>query len=84
MLDIFQTVPGERAWANSLEQQRNVALPPPANSVPPVQCGFAPKFHTEGNRDLVGNSAHRSQSCGKERIEEKLRNAIGEEHGRKN
>jgi catalase len=25
-------------------------------------CGFAPKFHTEGNRDLVGNSSQWSQS----------------------
>jgi hypothetical protein len=49
-----------------------------------VRRGFAPKFQTEGNRDLVGDSAHRSQSPGMEQIEEKLRNAIGEEHGQEN
>jgi hypothetical protein len=72
MLDIFQSNLGERTSANSLPNQRNVALPPPANRLPPVRwCGFARKFHTKGHRDLVGDSAQRSQSCDMGHIDKK-------------
>jgi hypothetical protein len=36
-------------------------------------CGFAPKFQTEGNRDLVGNGSWWSQSFDMEPIEENYR-----------
>ena len=35
-----------------------------------AMCGFAPKFQTEGTRDLVGNCSRSSQSFDMEHIEE--------------
>jgi len=35
--------------------------------------GFAPKFQTEGNRDLVGNGSRWSQSFDMEQVEENYR-----------
>src|ERR1700674_5368463 len=56
MLDIFQTTPGERALANSLQQQRNVALPPPANPVPRCGARLRPEIPYRRQPDLVGTA----------------------------
>ena len=72
MLDIFQSDRrrarlGEFAPATAKRRLSPAGEPGTADAV----RGFAPKFHTEGNRDLVGNHAYGSQSFDMEQIEEK-------------
>ena len=83
MLDIFQSGAGERAQANSLQQKRNDAFTPAGEpGTAEAVRGFAPKFHIEGNRI---SSAQRLPVTifryGTNR--RKVRNMIGENHGRK-